>query len=110
MNDTVIANLKIARSLINKGWAQHSYCRDQDGKTVSIVDPAATCYCLVAALPTDHGEAIHALRKTLQFTEEASLVDWNDDSIRTQAEVVELIDQTIERLQQEDIENETTNA
>ena len=91
---TILQSLRDARSLVERGWTQHSYYRDAKGKTIHIPleggpHRVATCCALGAvnlASPTHLvGPVVHALHDQLCG---GDLVEWNDTPHRTQAEVL----------------------
>jgi hypothetical protein len=94
-----IDKLKQARQKICQGWTQGCFARNTEGKPVSVIDPTATCFCFMGALPYDFGYMNKEIRKTLDFKEEDSLVEWNDNPIRTQKDVLQVIDRTLQRLE-----------
>lgn len=96
-----ITTLTKARSLIARGWTQGSAAHDQHGNCVEPRDPRATCWCILGAIAaTGAGDvrADDALRQTIG---EDALANWNDQPFRTQAHVLKLFDDTIERLTKE---------
>lgn len=92
-----------AAMLVENGWTQGAYARDESGESVVILAPDAAAYCVVGALTravahviggapgsavtTDYQlAAITALRRG--GIRELQLAIWNDRTRRTQGEVV----------------------
>jgi hypothetical protein len=90
-----------ARELIAKGWTQGNAARRADGKDALLSDPDATCFCSFGAVVLasrgceTSGEALTALRRSISGNNGRSIVDWNDDPSRTQAEVLAAFDKAI---------------
>lgn len=91
--------LKAARDLLAKGWTQGAYARDEIGLTVGENDKRACRFCSVGAIwaaasrlndgPSEAQSAVERIPRA-RF-----LIAWNDDSRRTQADVLALFDEAI---------------
>ncbi len=98
---TVIEILHAARALIARGWTQHTFALDENGL---VVKPTmkAKCFCIGGAFRAlgDCGDWARA-RCTLKecLPGYPPLVDWNDVPGRTQADVLELFDRAIAKLE-----------
>jgi hypothetical protein len=97
--------LQDARKLVAESWCHGTDARDVDGFQVEPWDGNAASWSLLGALvaaleretslegelPLDAlGAALYALADLIECD---SLVDWNDDPRRTQANVVAVLDQ-----------------
>lgn len=117
MTVQVIDVLKAAREKIAQGWTQETCARDADGRIRGPSEPAASCWCaygaVVAAVRVlDPDDSLQLDIRTVQELEvglppqpgvcdrggKMPIAYWNDAPGRTQAEVLELFDLTIERL------------
>ena len=113
----VIDVLRKVRATISEGWCKGWDARDKAGKMVFYADKSACQWCLVGAIakaiPGDdkrvlrtleevalHDNCVSQLICTLDPVDQLgfSLTDWNDDPVRTQEDVLELVDKTISRL------------
>lgn len=113
---TPLENLTVARSLIEKpeNWTQHAFARDAHGGRINVNSPNAKCFCLAGALqrayykpglvPNTGGSRLCSGAIPLTDSARAigscngSFVDYNDDPKTTHADVLWLLDATIERL------------
>jgi hypothetical protein len=104
---TVIDNLKTLRGLLapEKHWTKGEFARDIAGDRCDIEE--GSCWCLAGGMSyvSDGFIQYSSLRKALcdtlglgEFGATTDLLAWNDDKNRTHAEVLDLIDKTIERL------------
>lgn len=94
-------------------WTQGAWARDNFGKPVGVFHLGAVCWCLDGALGlacesfVGRDSAVRELARTNSMLvddyTDASLLAWvrrwNDDPDRTHAEVIDLIDRTMARLQ-----------
>ncbi len=87
------------RALVAQGWTQRKLLDRRDD---------VQCYCLVGAIQTvtfkRNGPSAYALRRTAcnalrNAAGDLYLARWNDAEGRTQADVLALIDRTIEAVQ-----------
>lgn len=85
-----------AARLVREGWCQGAYARDKDGRGVRLGDEKACEWCVVGALyrATDDGARGWAAEREASSALglRGSVVSWNDDPARTQAEVAALLD------------------
>jgi Domain of unknown function (DUF1905) len=93
-----------ARKLVAQGWTQGADARDRDGRPVHPWSPNARSWSMLGAIVC--GDETHQGRVALGSLAEAvvivasavdasSLNDWNDESVRTQADVLAAFDATI---------------
>lgn len=99
---TTLEILKAARAKLAQGWTQGAFARDADGLPVNVCHPKATCWCITGAfrsLPpeADFMQARIALKSSLSG--DPQLSEWNDVRGRTQADVIELFDHVIAKLE-----------
>ena len=113
--------LTMMRDLLEKpeGWTQGAYARDKNGKQVDEFSRnEATCFCIMGAAANvarklqngsskDYDEAImrvdmnYAIRNALEHDwgeSIRSIPDFNDNPRRTQEDVVQLLNDTIKRV------------
>lgn len=101
MNET-IKRLKGVRDLLERGWCQGAYARDADGIERPAGSEEAVRFCLSGAclrvylntLP--RMDITHHLVETVRELGLPNLPSFNDN--HTQAEVLALVDKTIERV------------
>jgi hypothetical protein len=86
--------LKAADLIETKGWCQHTYAQNNHNNSVMLDDESATRWCVLGALmrcdrlySTRVDHARDALAEYLSNTE-MSIAAWNDNPLRTKAEVV----------------------
>jgi hypothetical protein len=88
-------------------WTQFGYAKDATGRTVSLQAASAVCFCLVGALqksgstplePRLDAQLFFELNKTIG-KDSLSIPSWNDARGRTQEEVLQLLENTISRLE-----------
>ena len=81
-----------AWELIEKGWCQLDYARDEYENPVDIDDSDAVKWCLVGALDRIYPDFTE---NTIMLTKVKNAIDliamWNDDRSRTKEEVVNLL-------------------
>lgn len=103
---SALIQLHEVRELLARGWCQGAYAKTDRGRPIGPNETPATCFCLTGACirvvgdgPGMSGFLAH-LRETLELRgwEYHSIPIWNDSPGRTQAEVLALVDETIERL------------
>jgi hypothetical protein len=109
----ILADLKEIREVLvdPMAWTQGAYCRDAEGELVE--EAQACCYCLDGAIwkvlggfgdmdedKTSESER-HNLIVEAMFPDghSGSAIRFNDDSIRTHAEVLAKIDEGIARME-----------
>lgn len=88
-------------------WAQFGYAKDATGGTVSPQAATAVYFCLVGALRRSGSSELEAYVGARLFSElnktigknSLSISTWNDAFGRTQAEVLQLLEKTISRLE-----------
>ena len=100
--------LKAARARIERpeAWTQVESARDASGHPVGSTRADAVCWCILGALSYagaagalgDDGPPLRELRATLGG-DLVSISEWNDAPDRTHAEVIDLFDRTIARLE-----------
>lgn len=81
-----------AGKLIEKGWTQNAYARDEKGNKVPHRSPDATCWCTYGAINRayQHPDAYHrAVSLLTPHIGTPYLMKWNDDRHRTKEEVLE---------------------
>jgi hypothetical protein len=97
--------LRDVRTRIASGWSQDANARDRDGKEVALGSENATAWTLCSAfalagkdgIPMNH---LHrALRALAEVTGMDSIEDWNNDASRTQQQVLDALDDAIERVE-----------
>ena len=97
--------LRAVRAKIASGWSQDVNARDRSGNEVSLTSEEATAWTLCTAfalagkdgIPMNH---LHgAIRAIAEVTEMDSIEDWNNDPSRTQQEVLNALDDAIERVE-----------
>ncbi len=108
MSADATAVLRATRGVVQRGWTQRAQARDRDGKPVQATDPRAVTWDISAALYLA-AKGVDALRSRGGFTLALaaltaacgeSLEWWNDRKERTAQQVLELIDNTIEALEE----------
>lgn len=101
MNET-IKRLKGVRDLLERGWCQGAYARDEDGVSIPVGSKNAVRFCLSGAChlvgisASPRKDIKHHLVETAQKMGAPSLPAFNDT--HTKAEVLALVDRTIERV------------
>lgn len=112
-----IALLELARDLIAKpgGWCQRTLARKKGGAATHPQDTSAVSFCMLGAcerVASERGggwferryRTAAALEKTLFFDQDSrpdSLAQWNDCVAKEQAAVVQVFDDTIQRLREQ---------
>jgi hypothetical protein len=96
--------LRKARGLIEKGWCQGVYAKDENGKPCDPNSAAAESFCVYGALrrwaqrySDEYDAATDRLGEEPECQHGISL--FNDHEDRTQAEVLALFDRTIAKLE-----------
>lgn len=92
--------LREAETLVARGWCQHAAARTRHGSAVDVAAGNAAEWSLVGALQaatfSDSSTSVDDLRDALgsiaDLIEDPSLIDWNDEPGRTQAEVQQLLE------------------
>ena len=95
------------------GWTQDEFARDENGQPVSPFDSNASCYCMNGALQVVCGEnpepryiLAEIIRKNYRrkmkqeipmpwISDSMVIAVWNDDPMRTQADVIQLFNAAI---------------
>lgn len=93
--------LKGARALVEQGWCQRAYARDESGAPVAPTEAKAVEFCATGAIvkasigQTDgaFGAAIERLQAALGIAE--GITFWNDNCRRTKEEVLAAFDRAI---------------
>jgi hypothetical protein len=89
-----------AGALVTAGWCQGAAARDANGVAIDVLARDAAAWSLLGALQaatfrdsstriSDLGTAVAAIADLI---DDPCLSHWNDDSVRTQLEVVALLD------------------
>lgn len=105
MATNTIDILKRARALVERGWCQGTYSRDERG--VASLSKSQDCsWCSVGALDTAAGSdsdkylaAYDELATAITPGGDVGVVKWNDAPGRTQAEVLAMFDRAIASLE-----------
>ncbi len=90
--------LKRGLERVRKGWCQHCYAKTAAGHGTGVLSPDACSWCAVGAVNVND-EARTELMETLGFAPHPPVGIWNDDPSRTQADVIDLFERTIARLE-----------
>jgi hypothetical protein len=97
--------LRAVRAKIASGWSQDVNARDRFGNEVSLTSEEATAWTLCTAfalagkdgIPMNH---LHrAIRAVAEVTEMDSIEGWNNNPSRTQQQVLDALDDAIERVE-----------
>jgi hypothetical protein len=97
--------LRAVRARIASGWSQDVNARDRSGKEVPLASEEATAWTLSSAfalagkdgIPMNH---LHrALRAIAEVTEMDSIESWNNDPSRTRQQILDALDDAIERVE-----------
>jgi hypothetical protein len=97
--------LRAVRDRVAFGWSQDAHARDRSGNEVALGSEEARAWTLCSAfalagkdgIPMNHLHA--ALRAITDVTGMASIEDWNNDRSRTRHEVLDALDDAIERVE-----------
>jgi len=83
-----------AAALVRKGWTQNACARDENGVAVEPTGPCACRWCLFGAMLCSANDLIadDALRVMNDFVT-TSAIYWQDDPVRTQAEVAAALEE-----------------
>ena len=86
----------LASEYVARGWCQGADARDKDEYSISVRDPSAVKWCLVGAIyasnePPYGGRLANILEICRKLTGGLRPTIWNDKPERTQAQVVELL-------------------
>jgi hypothetical protein len=100
--------LRQARALLTPegAWTQGADARDWAGESISPLAPNVICRCAMGAMLAVAGSygvikpAEALLRRAANVNPLVSLVDWNDERGRTQAEVLAAFDAAIAQAEQ----------
>lgn len=101
----VVRTLRAVRKLLSKPerWTKHANARRADGEPTALHARQATCWCLGGAVGKcgtsgdSAWNAMKALVKAQRLSQPMRLSIWNDAPRRTHADVLALLDRTIER-------------
>lgn len=101
---TTLEYLNEVRAKIEAGWCQNAAAQNDAGDEVHIDDPSATRVCLVTAIyqtvPEADLDSVYApIMSICGVVKQFQLVDWNNDPSQTQATVLRMLDQAIEKVQ-----------
>jgi hypothetical protein len=97
--------LRAVRARIASGWSREVGARDSAGNEVPLTstDAAAWSLCSAFALAGKDGIPMNhlprALRALAEVTGMQSMEAWNDDAARTQQQVLDALDDAIERVE-----------
>jgi hypothetical protein len=99
--------LRSVRARIERGWSQDADARAAGGEAVRLGSPEACSWSLVGAfalaatdgIPMNH--VAPALRAIAEAAGTDSLVEWNDDPMRTHEEVLDALDAALLGLESE---------
>ena len=110
MIDTV-GDLKEVRVLLEKGWCQNAAAKNKKGKIVGLTDEAACSFCLTAAVDkiavfAENSERsqnsytrgrfmFNAITEAGDFYDVDDLVRYNDNYLRTEAQIIDLVSRAI---------------
>jgi hypothetical protein len=98
------------KELIQQGWTKHSYARNSEGISVNENDPKACSWCLMGAkyralhekapsmIVIYSGIIDNLFAKTINSY---ALINWNDFHVAKKEDVLEMLDKTIQRAEQE---------
>jgi len=120
-DDTVLRILRRARGLITEPehWTKNAFARDAKADVVAVGNEAATCFCSVGAIERakmDENEPYSTHLLAFEVAASMAPIDWrdvhrggplplswlmsyNDDTARKHAEVLEVFDKAIARLE-----------
>jgi hypothetical protein len=97
--------LRAVRARIASGWSQDVNARDRFGIEVSLTSDDATAWTLCSAF-APRGQGRHSDEPVArrpasdaEVTGMESIEGWNDDSERTQQQVLDALDDAIERVE-----------
>ena len=91
-----ISSLNEGRKRIEKGWTRKAYARDAKSRLVAPESPSAAKWCVVGSCYSNE-RGITYLRKAVYAKFGISTLSlWNDQSGRTQDQVLEAYDSAIE--------------
>ena len=95
--------LKKVREIIENGWTQGSYARNQNGYSVAETSSDACCWCLSGALwklddSHDTSQARQLLEEGCQKNGFNGIATFNDYPQTTKQDVLNLIDSVMETL------------
>lgn len=96
---SVLRTLVIARRLLSEGWCQRVAWCDSAGDTNPATMGPCTHFSLVGSVRTaGQGDLVgeYALRHVRGVLNEGDLGRWNDNPVRTKAQVVALLDAAVE--------------
>ena len=97
----------IAADIVERGWTQHAYARDDDEINCKIGSEKAVSWCLSGALLLTFDRLCedlpmftwHLLSNYLGLS--VSIANWNDNPDRTQKDVVKLLREAAKRADRE---------
>jgi hypothetical protein len=101
MDTQLVADLKAARALCERGWCQGQSALDGEGQPTSPSSARVAMVCAMGAIDrtapigldyTRHIEIADAIRRAVDAI---SIVDWNDAPDRTHADVLSAFDRAI---------------
>jgi hypothetical protein len=92
----VADKLREARALIERGWTQGHFARDEDGYPEHEGSPDAVCWCAMGAMSAADPNDKYGLYGALSHAIGDEMVGmWNDRIGRTKAEVLAAFDKAI---------------
>jgi uncharacterized protein (DUF1501 family) len=98
----VLATLRAAKGLVQKGWIQGTSARDARGAAVYSRSEEAVSFCSVGAIRHSTHDAViecYAGRALLRAIKAPAIGPWNDEYGRKQEEVVEAFEKAVRIVQ-----------
>ncbi len=97
----VLGTLRVGRERIVRGWCQETLAEDVNGEGCDELSAEAVSWCAMGAVCVlDLDTRSYALDE-LNLGVDTDIAGWNDHPDRTQAEVLDLFDRTIARVESE---------
>lgn len=93
-----------ARMLVEQGWIQGSFAKNEAGDKVNFTDPGAISFCALGAILRAKQELVPGGNIPDQFWDAwgdppyESTTEWNDASSTTKQDVLDRFDRTFARL------------
>lgn len=96
-DESVVDSLRKARELVAKGWTKRAFARKRNGKICVLDSKDACSFCASGAMRRIMGgeSYIEGWKMLERAIDPYSIIAWNDDPKRTQAEVVAAFDRAI---------------
>ena len=99
---TVKQVLQEARDLIEKGWTQHSFARDENGDEVEVFSDKAVCFCSLGALRRTSETAHQNIQAKTLLWDKVKVVSgymgiasYNDYFLTDKKDVLKVFDEAI---------------